>query len=167
MEPTPPPVEGSGEAREKPKTMTKKERAVSLNKDDITTILGKGSEFEGKLQFEGTLRIEGVFSGEIHSESVLVVGEGASVSAEVNVGTIIINGEVKGDIRAKQGVEIRNPGRLIGNVQTPSLIIEKGVTFEGNCKMENLGTAGGPPAFPKGEAKKPVPEDKNKNKTTP
>jgi cytoskeletal protein CcmA (bactofilin family) len=112
----------------------------SLRTDDITTILGKGSEFEGKLNFEGTLRIEGVFSGEIHSDSVLVVGEGAKVSAEVNVGTIVINGEVRGNVRAKTGVEIRQPGRLIGNVEAPSLIIEKGVIFEGSCKMENFST---------------------------
>ena len=109
------------------------------------------------------MRIEGVFSGEIHSDSVLVIGEGASVSAQINVGTIIVNGEVRGDVRAKQGVEIRNPGRLLGNVQTPSLIIEKGVTFEGNCKMENLSASGGPPAFPKGDVKKTPPEDKSKN----
>lgn len=112
----------------------------SLRTDDITTILGKGSEFEGKLQFEGTLRIEGVFSGEIHSDSVLVVGEGAKVSAEVDVGTIVINGEVRGNVRAKTGVEIRQPGRLIGNVEAPSLTIEKGVIFEGNCRMENFST---------------------------
>jgi cytoskeletal protein CcmA (bactofilin family) len=112
----------------------------SLRTDEITTILGKGSEFEGKLQFEGTLRIEGVFSGEIHSDSVLVVGEGAKVSAEVDVGTIVINGEVRGNVRAKTGVEIRHPGRLIGNVEAPSLIIEQGVIFEGSCKMENFST---------------------------
>jgi len=112
----------------------------SLRTDDITTILGKGSEFEGKLNFEGTLRIEGVFSGEIHSDSVLVVGEGAKVSAEVDVGTIVINGEVRGNVRAKTGVEIRHPGRLLGNVEAPSLTIEKGVIFEGSCKMENFDT---------------------------
>ncbi len=112
----------------------------SLRTDDITTILGKGSEFEGKLNFEGTLRIEGVFSGEIHSESVLVVGEGAKVSAEVDVGTIVINGEVRGNVRAKTGVEIRHPGRLLGNVEAPSLTIEKGVIFEGSCRMENFET---------------------------
>ena len=74
----------------------------SLRTDDITTILGKGSEFEGKLNFEGTLRIEGVFSGEIHSDSVLVVGEGAKVSAEVDVGTIVINGDDDGTNRLRE-----------------------------------------------------------------
>lgn len=108
---------------------------MSLKTDEITTILGKGSEFEGKLQFEGTLRIEGVYSGEIISDSVLVVGEGAKVDAEIDIGTIIINGEVTGNVRAKQGVEIRGAGRLQGNIHTPSLYIEKGVTFDGTCKM--------------------------------
>lgn len=115
-----------------------KERKVSLKTDEITTILGKGSEFEGKLNFEGTLQIEGVFKGEIKSDSVLVVGEGAKVSAEIDIGTIVINGEVRGNIRARNSVEIRKPGRLYGNMQTPSLFVEQGVVFEGNCKMENI-----------------------------
>jgi cytoskeletal protein CcmA (bactofilin family) len=113
----------------------RKENPVSLKTDEMTTILGKGSEFEGKLQFEGTLRIEGVYSGEISSDSVLVVEEGAKVSAEIDIGTIIVNGLVNGNVRAKKGVEIRGAGRLNGNIDTPSLYIEKGVIFEGSCKM--------------------------------
>lgn len=141
-------------------TVVRKEKKVSLKTDEITTILGKGSEFEGKLNFEGTLQIEGVFNGEILSDSVLVVGEGARVSAEVNVGTIVINGEVRGNVRAKNSVEIRKPGRLYGNIVTPSLFIEQGVIFEGNCKMENADKAG--PAFPpQAGEKKDVPAKKN------
>jgi len=141
--------------------LTKKENSVSLKTDDITTILGRGSEFEGKLQFEGTLQIEGVFSGEIHSDSVLVVGEGAKVSAEVNIGTIIVNGEVKGNICAKNGVEIRGPGKMYGNITTPSLIIEKGVIFEGNCKMDNLGK-GSSQVFSPPPLKKPTDKPEGK-----
>jgi cytoskeletal protein CcmA (bactofilin family) len=132
--------------KEKPMAIPKKETAVSLKTDDITTILGRGSEFEGKLHFEGTLRIDGSFSGEIRSDSVLVIGEGAKINAEVDIGSIIVNGEVRGNVRAKTSVEIRHPGRLLGNIQTPALIIEKGVVFEGTCKMENLGQAS-PQAF--------------------
>jgi cytoskeletal protein CcmA (bactofilin family) len=53
-------------------------------------------------------------------------------------------------VKAKQGVEIRNPGRLNGNLETPSLIIEKGVIFQGQAKMENLGKpiSAPPPVFP-------------------
>lgn len=141
-------------SKETPMTIARKENTVSLKTDDITTILGRGSEFEGKLNFEGTLRIEGVFSGEIHSDSVLVVGEGARISAEINIGTIIINGEVKGNIRATQGVEIRGAGRVVGNMETPSLTIEKGVIFEGNCKMQNLGSKTTAPTFATNDPKK-------------
>ncbi len=137
----------------------RKERKVSLKTDEITTILGKGSEFEGKLNFEGTLQIEGVFNGEILSDSVLVVGEGARVSAEINVGTVVINGEVRGNVRAKNSVEIRKPGRLYGNIVTPSLFIEQGVIFDGNCKMDNIDKAK-PPFPPRVDEKKEGPAEK-------
>jgi cytoskeletal protein CcmA (bactofilin family) len=103
---------------------------------EINTLLGRGSEFQGKLTFEGTVRIDGKLSGEIFSDDVLVVGEGAQVSAEIEVGVIIVEGNVTGNIRAKRAVELHAPARVKGNIETPSLYIDKGVIFEGNCKME-------------------------------
>jgi cytoskeletal protein CcmA (bactofilin family) len=105
---------------------------------EITTLLGRGSEFEGKLTFEGTVRIDGKLSGEIFSEDVLVVGEGAMVNAEIDVGVIIVEGNVTGNIRAKRAVELHAPARVKGNIETPSLYIDKGVMFEGNCKMDQM-----------------------------
>jgi cytoskeletal protein CcmA (bactofilin family) len=105
---------------------------------EITTLLGRGSEFEGKLTFEGTVRIDGKLSGEIFSEDVLVVGEGAMVNAEIDVGVIIVEGSVTGNIRAKRAVELHTPARVKGNIETPSLYVDKGVMFEGFSKMENL-----------------------------
>src|ERR1700761_2165553 len=106
---------------------------------EITTLLGRGSEFEGKLTFEGTVRIDGKLSGEIFSNDVLVVGEGAEVSAEIDVGVLIVEGSVTGNIRAKRSVELHAPARVRGNIETPSLFIEKGVLFEGQCRMEGMG----------------------------
>ncbi len=106
---------------------------------EVHTLLGKGSEFEGKLSFEGQVRIDGKFSGQIFTKDVLVVGDGARVNAEVNAGTVIIHGLVEGNIRATQLVEVHQPGRIKGNIETPNLSIDKGVMFEGTCKMENLG----------------------------
>jgi cytoskeletal protein CcmA (bactofilin family) len=108
---------------------------------DITTLLGRGSEFEGKLSFEGTVRIDGKLSGEIFTDDTLIIGEGAEVNAEINVGAVIIEGNVHGNVHAKRSVEIRMPGRVIGNISTPSLFVEKGVIFEGNCQMEQAGAA--------------------------
>src|SRR5438270_13317768 len=110
---------------------------------EINTLLGRGSEFEGKLSFEGTVRIDGKLSGEIFSDDVLIIGEGAEVSAEINVGAIIIEGSVHGNIQAKRSVEIRTPGRVRGNISTPSLFIEKGVIFDGQCQMEQNGASTG------------------------
>src|SRR5207248_1467165 len=105
---------------------------------EINTLLGRGSEFEGKLTFEGTVRIDGKLSGEIFSEDVLVVGEGAQVNAEIDVGVIIVEGNITGNIKAKRAVELHAPARIKGNIETPSLYMDKGVIFEGNCRMENV-----------------------------
>ena len=105
----------------------------------VTTLLGRGSEFEGKLSFEGTVRVDGKLSGEIFTEDVLIIGEGAEVNAEINVGAVIIEGTVHGNIHAKRSVEIHTPARVRGNISTPSLSIDKGVIFDGQCQMESNG----------------------------
>ena len=104
----------------------------------IHTILGRESEFEGKLSFEGTVRVDGKFTGEIFTKGKLVIGEGAVVNAEMEVDSVIISGEVKGNINAKSRVEIHSPGKLHGNIRSPILVIEEGVIFEGNCQMDKL-----------------------------
>ena len=105
---------------------------------DLNALLGRGSEFEGKLTFEGTVRIDGKFSGTIVTNDVLVIGEGAKVSAEISAGTVIVHGEIIGNVKAKTSVELHQPAKMKGNIETPSLMIEKGVTFEGQCKMEGV-----------------------------
>lgn len=119
---------------------------------DVHTLIGKGSEFEGKLTFEGQVRIDGKFNGQIHTKDVLVIGEGARVQAEIFAGTVIINGVVEGNIKAAQLIEIHQPGRVKGNLETPALSIDRGVVFEGACKMEGAGK--GAPVLPPEPAKK-------------
>ena len=115
---------------------------------EINTLLGRGSSFDGKLTFEGTVRIDGKLSGEIFSNDVLVVGEGAEVSAEIDVGVLIVEGNVNGNIRGKRAVELHAPARVRGNIETPSLFIDKGVMFEGQCRMEGLAPAAARPTTP-------------------
>src|SRR5262245_40141069 len=117
-------------------------------KGEINTLLGRGSEFEGKLTFEGTVRIDGKIKGEIFSDDILVVGEGAEVQCEVSVGVIIVEGNVTGNIRAKRAVELHAPARVKGNIVTPSLFIDKGVIFEGSCKMDGVEGQSLPPRPP-------------------
>ncbi|MHB1845777.1 MAG: bactofilin family protein [Deltaproteobacteria bacterium] len=127
--------------------MLKKEEEMSYRGGgDLNALLGKGSEFEGKLSFEGTVRIDGKFSGEIHTNDVLVIGEGAKIQAEISAGSVVVNGEVSGNIKAKTSIELHHPARVRGNLETPSLSIDKGVIFEGGCKMEQLSNAPAKPA---------------------
>jgi len=115
---------------------------------EITTLLGRGSEFEGKLTFEGTVRIDGRLKGQVFSDDVLIIGEGAYVEAEIDIGEVIIQGTVVGNIRASRGIEIHAPGRVKGDLTTPSLQIDKGVVFEGRSFMEEASSraTGGRPA---------------------
>ena len=121
---------------------------------EITTLLGRGATFEGKLTFDGTVRIDGRFKGEVFSDDVLVIGEGAHVEAEIDIGEVIVQGTVVGNIKAKRSIEIHAPGRVKGDLHSPSLQIDKGVIFEGRSFMENAVTApprptAAPPATPK------------------
>ncbi len=121
---------------------------VSGRTGELHTLLGKGSEFEGKLAFEGQVRIDGKYSGQIQTKDLLVIGESARVTAEISAGTVVVNGAVEGTIRATTLVELHPPARVKGTIETPALAIEKGVVFEGTTKMENLAGKGGPPAGP-------------------
>jgi cytoskeletal protein CcmA (bactofilin family) len=109
----------------------------TLDQKDIIAVLGKGSEFEGKLTFEGAVQIDGKFTGEVFSKGTLIIGENASVRAEIAVSNVVIRGDMTGNIRAHNCVELHSPARLVGNIVTPALYVQKGVIFEGNTIMES------------------------------
>ena len=102
---------------------------------DVNAYFGKGSKFTGKLSFEGTVRVDGAVEGEIISNDVLIVGEGADIKATVKVNAVFVSGTIDGDIVAKKRLEIRPQGRVYGNIKTASLLIHEGAIFEGSCSM--------------------------------
>ncbi len=104
-------------------------------RDEINAFLGKDTEFEGKLSFKGAVRIDGHFTGEIFTEGTLIVGELAVIESNIHVSHIIISGEIRGNIIADNRIEIHAPGKVFGNIQAPTVVIEEGVIFEGNCRM--------------------------------
>ena len=101
----------------------------------VNAILDKGAQFEGKLTFEGTVRIGGKFKGEIFTNDVLVISETAEVEAQIEAAVVIISGKVTGDIFARERVVMHPPAVLKGAVTTPSLRIDEGVVFEGATYM--------------------------------
>lgn len=103
--------------------------------EDIKAFLGQGAEFIGKLIFNGSVRIDGNFQGEIYGQGSLVVGEGAIVKANIAVKSIYIGGEVQGSIEAKEKIDIQSTGKFLGDVRTPVFIMEEGAFFDGKSLM--------------------------------
>ena len=106
-----------------------------IEKGDIKAFLGPGSQFEGKLLFHEIVRLDGEFKGEIISNDTLIVGDGARVEAEISVGTLILSGSFKGNIKAAVKVDLRAPARVEGNIVTPALVVEEGVVLNSTLNM--------------------------------
>ena len=103
---------------------------------EIHALLGRGTEFQGVLCFEGRVRIDGKFEGEVHSDGILVLGDGAEVEARIEVGTLIVRGgTLRGDVVARQLIEIHAEGAVHGDITAPQIDIDKGCVFEGKCTM--------------------------------
>jgi cytoskeletal protein CcmA (bactofilin family) len=95
----------------------------------------RGCEMSGKLALDRPLLIEGEFRGAIASESSVVVCEGGSVEAAIRARSVEIHGAVVGDVTASREVVIHAGARLHGDVETPSLVIERGAFFIGRTRM--------------------------------
>ncbi len=102
---------------------------------DVQAHLGQGSRVEGKLTFEGSVRIDGQVDGEIHAQDTVILGESAEITAQIVAATIIVHGRVTGDLTARKRIELKAPASVAGNINTPSLVIHEGVIFEGHCAM--------------------------------
>lgn len=149
--PEPAPKSPAIEKEKKSMAMLKKDEDLGRSGGDVNAVLGRGTEFEGKLTFEGEVRIAGKFTGEIFSKDRLQIDDSAKIKAEITTGSLVVYGEINGNVKATQLVELKASARVKGNIETPSLIIERGVIFEGNCKMENLGKGGTVTALPKSD----------------
>jgi cytoskeletal protein CcmA (bactofilin family) len=103
--------------------------------EEVRAFLGKGAEFSGKLMFTGSVRIDGDFKGDIFGNGTLVIGEGAEIEADIHVDNVLVSGHVRGKIEGKKSLKIYSPGKLIGDVNTPSFAVEEGAFFEGTCHM--------------------------------
>ena len=103
---------------------------------EIHALLGRGTSFEGTLAFEGRVRIDGRFSGKVFSEGILILGDGAEVEADIEVGTLIVRGgTLRGDVVARQLIEVHAEGAVHGDITAPQIDIDKGCVFEGKCTM--------------------------------
>jgi len=106
---------------------------------ELAALLGRGTQFEGKLFFEGRVRIDCNFKGTIRSDDTLVIGDGAEIDAEIVVNALIIRGgKVRGQLKARSCIELYVPAEVSGSLHAPEIYMDKGVQFSGTCTMAPL-----------------------------
>ncbi|MBF0564446.1 MAG: polymer-forming cytoskeletal protein [Nitrospirae bacterium] len=107
---------------------------MSDKNKSVDGVIGSGVMISGKISFEGVLRIDGRFSGEIDASGTLVIGENAIIESMIKTDTALISGEVRGVIEAAR-IELLAKARIYGEIRTPVLIVYDGAFFEGACRM--------------------------------
>jgi cytoskeletal protein CcmA (bactofilin family) len=103
--------------------------------EEVRAFLGKGAEFIGKLIFNGAVRIDGDFQGEVYGQGSLDIGEGALVKADIKVDRVYIGGDVRGNIEVKEKIDIHSTGKFMGDIYAPVFIMEEGAVFDGRSYM--------------------------------
>lgn len=104
--------------------------------DNVSTFIGPETKFEGKLKCHGTIRIDGHFKGEISGEGILIIGEGALIESDIRVSHLLNSGEIRGNVTADRRIQINASGKILGDIETPSMAITEGAIIEGYCMMQ-------------------------------
>lgn len=114
---------------------------------EVTCLLGEGTRFVGELSFRGAFRVDGHLEGRRVSGDVLIVGDRARVSADVQVEVLQVGGQLRGNVTATRWTELLESSRVTGTIRTPRLTIWNGALFNGTCEMPSAksdGTAATP-----------------------
>ena len=101
----------------------------------IKAYLGSDALFRGTLSFEGTVRIDGKFEGQVNTNDTLVIGETGDMRADVKVGTLVCKGQLNGAVVASQKIEMYSASQIKGDIQTPALSMALGAVLDGCLNM--------------------------------
>lgn len=112
---------------------------------NLTAFIDQGSEFEGKLSFKDTVRIDGTFTGEISSDNTLIVGESGQIQATINSVCVVISGLVEGDVIATDQIVLHKTAVVNGNLDAPAITMEEGAQLNGSVRMGKAASAGAKP----------------------
>jgi len=119
--------------------LSKDKKRPAAEAGAISTLLGRDVQIEGTLSFKETIRVDGLIKGKlVSSQGTVIIGENAVIEADVQVGVAIIRGKVHGRVEAGQRIEIFAPAQVTGDISAPTVTIDSGVVFNGNCQMHAL-----------------------------
>lgn len=110
-------------------------RSQEVSREEINAFLGAGTAYQGKLTFQGAVRVDGMFSGEITSDGSLIAGKDSVIEARLEVGELVLSGSFTGEVRATRRVVVHKGGVLTGTVVSPALVVEEGAVLEGAIHM--------------------------------
>lgn len=114
-------------------------KGEKMARDEINAFMGVGTSYRGKLEFKGTVRIDGEFEGEIESQGTLIVGNEARVRGNINVGQLVLSGSLEGELKAQTKVVLYKQANLRGKIVTPVLLVEEGAVVKGEIDMNQEG----------------------------
>lgn len=108
----------------------------------LGAFLDEGSEIEGKYTCTGTVMLDARLRGELSAQDKLVIGEQGVVHASVTAATVVVHGEVVGDVTAAERVELKKTARVTGDIEAPIIVMEEGAVHDGACRMAKAKAAG-------------------------
>ena len=110
--------------------------ARDIKEGRLSGFVGHGTTLTGETEFHAMLRVDGHLIGTVSSEAgTLIIGTNGQVDANISVAAAMINGSVNGDVIASEKLQLGRTARVMGNIQSPRLIIEEGAILEGSCNM--------------------------------
>ena len=129
---------------------------MSTNNSTSKNILNSDVEIKGNLRYSGELTFDGKLEGEVHTDGVLALGDGAVINGNINAQSVVVRGKVNGNVNAKEKIEIKARAELFGDIRATKLVIEEGVTYVGKTEVNpNKVTPAGPPIRPAEAQKAP------------
>ena len=105
------------------------------NGQDLNSVIGEGSIFEGKFYINGSLQIDGRFEGDIRTDDQVIVGETGKVKTDIVARRVVVAGTIIGNIDADEEVNLLTTGRVLGNIRAPKVNVEDGVVVEGEISI--------------------------------
>ena len=112
---------------------------------EFPTILGPDANFKGELSFEKGMRLMGRFEGKITTPGRLHIAKEAKMSADVEAGAIIVEGEVQGNLQANDRIEMKQSARYEGDLRASKLVVDEGAIFSGHVSVGPDGQQKRPP----------------------
>lgn len=113
--------------------------------DGPHSLLGQDSRWQGSAQVQGTLRVDGAFEGTLEVSKTLVIGKSGNLSGEIRARDVVVGGRVQGTIMATESVELQKGCHFEGDLRTRTFVVEAGVFFQGNCRMQDAAAPGSDP----------------------